>query len=62
MDALQHERDAALADEVMATQSSLEAMQSAHSIELQQERAKYKEMENKANRLAQVERDLLLQS
>lgn len=62
IDALQHERDAALADEVMATQAALEAMQSTHAIELEQERDRLKDLQDKTSRLVQVERDLLLQT
>ena len=60
VDALQHERDAALADEVMTTQSALESMQANHAIELKQERSKVKELQEKASQMIEVERDLLL--
>ena len=62
MDALQHERDAALADEVMATQAALDAMKSAHNIELEQERSRSRELQGKTDHLVKVERDLLLQT
>lgn len=62
MDALQHERDTALGDEVMATQAALEAMKSAHNIEMEQEKSRLRELQEKTERLVQVDRDLLLQS
>ncbi|XP_067941851.1 putative leucine-rich repeat-containing protein DDB_G0290503 isoform X2 [Watersipora subatra] len=62
IDALQHERDNALADEVMATQTALETMRSGHLIEVEEMRDKMRELEEKSARLLQVERDLLLQT
>lgn len=62
IDALQHERDAALADEVSATQSALEAMRSKHLMELELERSKLSELQHKADRLTQLERDLLIET
>lgn len=60
MDALQHERDAALADEVMTSQAAIEAMRAKHVVEVERERSKAREMQEKADLLLQVERDLLL--
>lgn len=62
IDALQHERDTALADEELATQAALDALKSAHNIELEQERSKSTELQAKTDHMVQVERDLLLQT
>lgn len=62
IDALQHEKEGALADEVAATQAALEAMEAAHILELKAERQKLSELSEQCRRLVEVERDLLLQT
>lgn len=55
-----HEKEMALADEVANTRAALEALQSAHEIQINATNSKLTELQTKVSQLLEVQKDHVL--